>query len=173
MNNSVFHPGEQAAQARFAQGEADPVRLAGIIKPALSESMAAFIAAQGFFFLATADAEGRCDCSYRGSEADSEGRLLPAAWVADPQRLTFPDYAGNLMFNSLGNLLANPNLGLIFIDFDGMKRLRVNGHAQILEQGGDWRARWPLAERAVEVRVEQAFWNCSKRISTHHAGEPI
>ena len=68
------------------------------------------------------------------------------------------------MYNSLGNILENPNVGMIFIDFPDQQRLRVNGAARVLEGEGEWRTRWPDAPRAVEVSVEQVYWNCSKRI---------
>jgi uncharacterized protein len=166
MNDRVFHPGELTAQRRFNQAwdEERSQRLSRIIGNALDERMARFAESLDFFFLATADAEGHCDCSFKGTEPASDGSTPPALWVAGPQRLLFPDYAGNRMFNSLGNILNNPHLGLLFIDFASQSRLRVNGSARILEQGDEWQALWPQAGRAVEVAVEQVYWNCSKRI---------
>ncbi len=166
MNDRVFHDGELSAQQRFneAWDEERSNRLSRIIGNALDERMARFVESLGFFFLATSDAEGACDCSFKGTEPAADGSVLPAVWVAQPQRLLFPDYAGNRMFNSLGNILANPHLGLLFIDFESQSRLRVNGSARILETGEEWQALWPRAARAVEVAVEQVYWNCSKRI---------
>ena len=79
----------------------------------------------GFFFLATADAEGRPDCSFKGG--------LPGfVRVTAPDELAFPDYDGNGMFKSLGNILVNPDVGLLFIDMGGKPgRLRVNGAATV------------------------------------------
>ena len=116
------------------------------------------------FFLATADARGHCDCSFKGREPDGEGGLFPPVWVAGPRRLLFPDFAGNGPLNSLGNILENPRVGMIFIDFGAGARLRVNGGAEVLEAGEDWRSRWPTAPRVVDVSVEQVYWNCSVRI---------
>src|SRR6202008_566560 len=77
---------------------------------------AEFIAAQSFFFLATADAEGRPDCSFKGG--------LPGfVRVVAPDLLVFPDYDGNGMFKSLGNIRANPHVGLLIIAM-GEKRDR-------------------------------------------------
>lgn len=161
-----FHPGELAAQARFNPGWDDgkAARLGRIIGHAIDDERALFIEGLSFFFLATADADGRCDCSFKGTEPGADGRPLPAAWVAGPQRLLFPDYAGNRVFNSLGNILVNPHVGMIFIDFAAQARLRVNGAAAIVEGDGDWHGRWPGAMRAVEVSVEEVYWNCSRRI---------
>jgi len=168
MSRPVFHPGERAAQRRYDPdwSDAGSRRLERIIGDALDERMARFAESRHFFFLATADADGRCDCSFKGSETDEEGRPLPAVWVRESRRLLFPDYAGNRLFNSLGNLLSNPHLGMIFIDFAGRTRLRVNGRATILETGNGWRERWPQARRAIEVNVDQAYWNCSRYIPT-------
>lgn len=166
MSGHPFHPGELAAQARFLPNwdEEKARRLGRIIGRALDDEKALFIEGLSFFFLATADADGNCDCSFKGTEPAPDGRPLPVVWVADPQRLLFPDYAGNRMFNSLGNIIANPHVGLLFIDFASQTRLRVNGSARILGNGDDWKWHWPEAKRAVEVAVEQVYWNCSKLI---------
>ncbi len=85
---------------------------------------AGFIAALRFFFLATADAEGQPDCSFKGGDPGF-------VRVVAPDLLVFPDYDGNGMFKSLGNIRANPHVGLLFIAMeDKPKRLRVNGTAQ-------------------------------------------
>jgi len=78
--------------------------------------------------------------------------------------LVFPDFAGNNLFLSLGNLLVNPQIGLLFVDFDGQTRLRVNGRTTLLEDPTPWRAVWPTAQRCIQVTITQAFPNCRKRI---------
>lgn len=164
-----FHPGELEAQRRFNDDwdEAHAVRLGHIIGYTLDQEQAHFIDSLAFFFLSTADGQGHCDCSFKGSEPMPDGQPTPAVWVADQQHLLFPDYAGNRIFNSLGNLIENPHLGLLFINFALHRRLRVNGEARILDGEGSWRSRWPAAPRAVEVSVQQVYWNCAKRIPTH------
>ena len=64
-----------------------------------------------YFFVATADAEGRPDCSFKGGPAGF-------ARVIAPDALVFPDYDGNGMFRSLGNASVNPWVGLLFVDFE-------------------------------------------------------
>ena len=81
---------------------------------------------RSLFFLATADAEGRPDCSYKGG---TPGFVR----VVDRRTLAFPSYDGNGMFKSLGNILVNPHVGLLFIDFESPNRMRVNGHATLHE----------------------------------------
>lgn len=166
MSGDLFHAGELAAQRRFNDNwdEGLARRLERIIGSALDDEKALFIERLPFFFLATADANGHCDCSFKGTEHTEDGHPLPVVWVAEPRRLLFPDYAGNRIFNSLGNILSNPHVGMIFIDFASRTRLRVNGAASILDTGDDWASRWPQARRAVEVNVKQVYWNCAKRI---------
>lgn len=168
MSDHPFHTGELDAQLRFNDDwdEQKALRLARIIGDSLGEEEVRFIEGLPFFFLATSDIEGNCDCSFKGTEPDADGRLLSIAWVAGPRRLVFPDYAGNRMFNSLGNILGNPHVGMLFIHFATRRRLRVNGRARILDLDEECRTRWPPANRIVEVEVEQVYWNCSKRIPT-------
>lgn len=166
--DTPFHPGEHRAQMRFNADWNDnkASRLGRIIGGTLDDEKALFIESLPFFFLATADADGNCDCSYRGTETGPDDRPLPVVQVVEPKQLLFPDYAGNRMFNSLGNILVNPHLGLLFIDFSSQTRLRVNGRAEIVEKGA-WQGIWPNATRAVTVNIEQVYWNCSRRIPRH------
>src|SRR5450432_1688292 len=76
-----------------------------------------FIERSPMFFLATADGEGRPDCSYKGG--------MPGfVRVLNSNTLAFPDYDGNGMFRSLGNVLVNPHVGMLFIDFEQPNRIR-------------------------------------------------
>ena len=74
------------------------------------------------FFLATADADGQPQCSYKGGEPGF-------VRVVDERTIAFPGYDGNGMFLSIGNMGVNPNVGLLFIDFERGTRLRFNGIA--------------------------------------------
>jgi predicted pyridoxine 5'-phosphate oxidase superfamily flavin-nucleotide-binding protein len=116
----------------------------------------AFIEGCSMFFLASADANGWPDCSYKGG--------LPGfVRVVAPDTLAFPDYDGNGMFRSLGNLLANPKVGLLFIDFTQPKRIRVNGIAQVSDDD-PLRDSFEGAARIVRVRAERIFPNCPRYI---------
>ncbi|MFC7798341.1 pyridoxamine 5'-phosphate oxidase family protein [Bacillus subtilis] len=118
-----------------------------------------YIESMDFFFIATSNREGKCDCSYRGGWKGSS----PAVKVIDEKTLIFPDYRGNGAFQSLGNILENPNIGILFIDFTHAQRLRVNGQAVIVDTP-EWKELFPKSLQIVKVTVEEIYPNCSLRI---------
>jgi predicted pyridoxine 5'-phosphate oxidase superfamily flavin-nucleotide-binding protein len=126
---------------------------------------AAFIESTPYFFLATADAAGRPDCSYKGG--------MPGfVRITGPSELAFPDYDGNGMFKSLGNILVNPGVGMLFIALHGKpRRLRINGEASVNQQD-------PLlgatvgAQLIVRVTARAIFPNCPRYIPTMQLTEP-
>src|SRR6187397_1458509 len=83
-----------------------------------------FIERRDMFFIATADLEGRPNCSYKGGDPGF-------VRVLDETTLVFPNYDGNGMYLSAGNAKVNPHVGLLFMDFESPKRLRVNGTASV------------------------------------------
>lgn len=146
---------------RKLQREFDTERLADRIEErlfheAITPDDKAFIERMDMFFLATADAEGRPNCSYKGGDP---GFIR----VLDPQTLAFPNYDGNGMYLSMGNTLANPEVGLLFIDFEKQKRMRLNGTARI-EPAGSVEPAYPEAQFVVKVNVRQVFPNCPRYI---------
>lgn len=153
----MFHQGNRDLQDAFgSRGLAD--RLQQVTRhAAFTEADTNFIAAQSFFFLATADAEGRPDCSFKGGPQGF-------AQVIAPNELIFPDYDGNGMFKSLGNIVANPHVGLLFIAM-GEKpgRIRVNGTAEVLTDDPRM-ADMPGAQLLVRVRPTDIFPNCPRYI---------
>ena len=108
------------------------------------------------FFLATADADGWPDCSYKGGEPGF------VQVVAD-DTLAFPSYDGNGMFRSLGNVLVNPKVGLLFIDFERPNRMRVNGTASVHDDD-ELLAGFEGAQLVVKVRARDIFPNCPRYI---------
>lgn len=121
----------------------------------LSDLLRRYVESIDFFFIATADKAGNCDCNFRGG--------FPAVRVLDETTLVFPDYPGNGAFQSLGNILENPHIGMLFIDFTHQQRLRINGRAEVLDDS-DFRALFPGSIQVVKVTVEQVYRNCSARI---------
>jgi predicted pyridoxine 5'-phosphate oxidase superfamily flavin-nucleotide-binding protein len=113
-----------------------------------------FIASRPMMFVATADAQGHPECSYKGG--------LPGfIRVLDDRTLAFPDYDGNGMYRSWGNVLINPAVGLLFLAFEAPKRLRVNGSAQIVVDD-PLRACFPGSVFIVRVTASMIFPNCPR-----------
>src|SRR3954470_13633472 len=118
--------------SRDLQDEFDTRRLADRLEERFLETAVigpddrAFIERMDMFFLATADEEGRPQCSYKGGDPGF-------VRVLDERTIAFPSYDGNGMYLSFGNTLANPHVGLLFIRFDLQKRLRLNGVASVAD----------------------------------------
>jgi uncharacterized protein len=117
----------------------------------------AFVEGVSFFFLATADRDGRPDCSFKGG---APGFVR----VVAPDLLEFPDYDGNGMFRSLGNIVANANVGLLFIAMDASpKRLRVNGRATLVLDAAQTRGH-AGSQALIQVTPQHIFPNCPRYI---------
>lgn len=145
------------AGMRQLQDECDTRKLAERLgRTAFTADDRAFIESRPLFFLATADAEGRPDCSYKGG---APGFVR----VTDASELAFPSYDGNGMFRSLGNVLVNPAVALLFIDFERPNRLRVNGSAAIVKDD-PLLASLAGAQFVVRVRAVRIFPNCPRYI---------
>lgn len=161
---NLYHEESRALQDRFDSRRIADRLAEKLLRAEFSEEDRAFIAQQSLFFLATADAQGRPDCSYKGG---APGFVR----VVSPDTLAFPSYDGNGMFKSLGNIAANPGVGLLFIDFRDGKRLRVNGRAA-LDLDDPLKAEYPGAQAIVRVRAEHIFPNCPRYIHRMQLVEP-
>lgn len=149
---SVYDPGSRELQDRF-----DSRRLAEVsYRAEFNDADRRLIESAPMFFLATADRSGRPDCSYKGG--------LPGfVRVTGPAELAWPDYDGNGQFRSLGNALGNSHVGLLFIDWQAPRRLRVNGDA-VVSDSDPLLAECAGAQLIVRVRVRHIFPNCPRYI---------
>jgi predicted pyridoxine 5'-phosphate oxidase superfamily flavin-nucleotide-binding protein len=156
MTHPFYNEGSRQMQDRF-----DSRRLADrleqvTLRRAFTDEDRAFIAGSPMFFLATADAEGRPDCSYKGG--------MPGfVRVVDEVTLAFPSYDGNGQYRTLGNLLVNQHVGMLFIDFEATKRIRVNGVVSI-DDADPLLVHYPEADLVVRVRAQEIFPNCPRYI---------
>ncbi|MGU7784109.1 pyridoxamine 5'-phosphate oxidase family protein [Burkholderia sp. PU8-34] len=116
----------------------------------------AFIREQAFLIVATANACGDSDCSYRGRQPRGDGTFEPLVDIPDAGTLVLPDFAGNNLFNTIGNLLVNPGIALLFVDFAQKATWLVQGRASIEEDARRWAHVWPGAQRYVVVAVDGA-----------------
>ncbi|MET0378017.1 MAG: pyridoxamine 5'-phosphate oxidase family protein, partial [Spongiibacteraceae bacterium] len=114
----MYHDGSRQWQDEFGTRALADRLAERLARAVFTDEDRAFIESRPLFFLATADATAHPDCSYKGG---TPGFVR----VLDPQTLVFPSYDGNGMFKSLGNIAVNPHVGLLFIDFESPKRLRV------------------------------------------------
>jgi predicted pyridoxine 5'-phosphate oxidase superfamily flavin-nucleotide-binding protein len=161
----MYHAGNRALQDRFGSRPlAD--RLLGVThRTAFTDDDKTFIEAQSFFFLATASGDGAPDCSFKGG---APGFVR----VVAPDRLAFADYDGNGMFKSLGNIAANPQVGLLFIAMsDAPKRQRVNGRASLAFDGPELDA-FAGGQVLITVAAEHIFPNCPRYIPDLRSGAP-
>lgn len=165
MKNETLFAAEHLAHQRFGVEEFWQRRdFSALFQPSIPHGLAAFVESLPFFFIATANSCGECDCSFRGREFDASGQPYPLLKVIDAKTLIFPDYSGNNFFNSLGNILVNGQIGMLFIDFEHRQRARINGRASVIEDPNAYAKIWPLARRYVQVNVVLAFGNCPSRI---------
>ena len=157
---AVYNEGNRRLQDRF-----DTRRLADrieerIVHTVIDEDDRAFIEGCDMFFIATADAEGRPQCSYKGGDP---GFVL----VLDERTIAFPVYDGNGMYLTAGNTLVNPHVGLLFIDFERRRRLRLNGVASVADDDPQL-AEYPEAQLVVRVEATEVFPNCPRYIHEYH-----
>jgi len=151
-----YHDASRSLQDRFdTRALADRIDQL-LVHDAISEGDRAFIEARDMFFLATADAEGRPTCSYKGGDP---GFIR----VLDPHTLAFPNYDGNGMYLSMGNALANPDVGMLFIDFERGHRMRLEGTASI-DLDDPLLPEYPEAQFVVRVRPRAVYPNCPRYI---------
>ena len=115
-----------------------------------------FIESRDMFFLATVDADGQPTCSYKGGDPGF-------VTVLDDRTLLFPNYDGNGMYLSAGNVAQTHAVGLLFIDFESQRRMRVDGTAQI-STDASLMTRYPEAQFIVQVEARRIYPNCPRYI---------
>lgn len=163
--------GEGALQHRYGTKARAAAFYREQLTDELNDAMRVFIGRMEMVFVSTADGAGNCDCSFR---AGPPGFVR----VLDADTLAYPEYRGNGVMASQGNITGNGHVGLLFVDFFGSGvGLHVNGRARIVESedlaaisdasnalaaiqtpGG------PHPERWVLVDVEEAYIHCSKHV---------
>ena len=154
--SAIYHDGSRDLQDRF-----DTRRIADRIESLLVSDVIdphdkEFIESRDMFFLATCDADGNPQCSYKGGDPGF-------VRVLDERTIAFPVYDGNGMYLTAGNTLVNAHVGLLFIDFERRRRLRLNGVASVADDDallGDY----PEAQLVVRVAATEVFPNCPRYI---------
>jgi predicted pyridoxine 5'-phosphate oxidase superfamily flavin-nucleotide-binding protein len=161
--SGLYHAGSRGLQDRF-----DSRRLADRleerkVRDVIDDGDRAFIESVDMLFIATADEQGRPNCSYKGGDPGF-------VRVLDERTIAFPCYDGNGMFLSFGNLLVNPEVGLLFISFERGRRLRLNGTATVAADD-ELAPTWPGAQLVIRVRAREVFPNCPRYIHRYELVE--
>lgn len=167
---AMFHDGNRTLQDRYG-GRAVADRIVDLVEASeINDDFKGFIESVPFFFLATS-AGGNTDCSFKGGEPGF-------VRVTAPDTILFPDYDGNRMYKSLGNIVENPSVGLLFMKFGAEEgegalrlRVRVNGMAAVHDDHPAMES-WPGAQRVVEVKVRHVYPNCPRYIPHMELVEP-
>ena len=154
--SDIYHDGSRQLQDEF-----DTRRLAdrldeAIVQDSIMPSDKDFIQRLDMFFIATVDDRGRVNCSYKAGEPGF-------VRVLDEHTLAFPNYDGNGMYLTMGNILKTRQVGMLFIDFENQKRMRLNGEATI-HRDDAFMQEYPEAQFIVRVRAHEVFANCPRYI---------
>jgi predicted pyridoxine 5'-phosphate oxidase superfamily flavin-nucleotide-binding protein len=161
--SSMYHAGQRALQRRF-----DTPRLADRLEEVkvhaeLSDAEARFIEARDMLFIATCDPAGQPTCSFKGGEP---GFIR----VMDARTVAFPWYDGNGMYLSAGNVAVSPRVGLLLIDFEGQRRLRMEGDGELVYDA-QIVAEHPGAQFVMRVRLRRIYPNCPRYVPRYQLAE--
>src|SRR5689334_12080132 len=152
----LYGPDHRSLQDRFdTRRLADNVE-ARIVLTEIPPEHKAFIESRDMFFLSTIDHHGRPTVSYKGGDPGF-------VRVLDSKTVAFPCYDGNGMFYSMGNLVGNPQVGMLFINFEKPHRLRLQGAASI-DDNDSLLAEYAEAQLVVRVTVSEVFRNCPRYV---------
>ena len=150
-----YHQGNLQLQVRFGTQKLAK-RLASRATGALESSQREMIENSNMFFLATCDERGLPTVSYKGG---APGFVR----VVDDQTIAFPNYDGNGKYQSMGNVLQNSSVGMLFIDFEDQLRLRIQGEASI-DENDLLMGEYHEAQFIVRVRITEVYRNCPRYI---------
>ena len=164
MTPDPFNSGQRELQERFdTRRLADTLAAHPLYSPEIDEAARRFVEGADMVFIATADAAGLPDCTYKGGEP---GFIR----VLDDRTLALPSYDGNGIFASFGNVLVNPQVGLLFIDFVSGNRLRMRGEATI-DADDPLLPGYPGAQLVVRIRTTLVYPNCRRYVHRYQLVE--
>jgi predicted pyridoxine 5'-phosphate oxidase superfamily flavin-nucleotide-binding protein len=158
-----YSPGSRALQDHFdTRRLAD--RLAEVkVRDRFTDDDRNFLARLDMFFLATVDEEGQPTCSYKGGDPGF-------VRIIDDTTLIFPNYDGNGMYLSMGNVAATGAVGMLFVDLERQRRMRVDGAAQLVTDD-PLLADYPGAQFLVRVDARRIYPNCPRYIHKYQLVE--
>jgi uncharacterized protein len=159
----LYGPVHRSLQDRFDTRRLADNTEARLVRIEIPPEHKAFIESRDMFFLSTIDHEGRPTVSYKGGDPGFVRAL-------DSKTVAFPCYDGNGMFYSMGNLLGNRHVGMLFIDFEKPHRLRLQGLASV-DDNDPLLREYAEALLVIRVTVTEIFRNCPRYIHRHQKTE--
>lgn len=156
MAQFAYTPEARKLQDRFDTRNLADAELAVIVHDELSEPDKGFISAAEMFWLASVDDKGSPTVSYKGGAPGFVN-------IIDGRTLVFPNYDGNGMYFSMGNIATTHEIGMLFMAFDKPARLRVQGRATLTDDKA-MVSRFPGAQFAVKVDITALITNCPRYI---------
>jgi uncharacterized protein len=160
----LYGPLHRSLQDRFdTRRLADNVE-ARVVLTEIPDEHKAFIESRDMFFLSTVDHQGRPTVSYKGGDPGF-------VRVLDGKTVAFPCSDGNGMFSSMGNLLGNRQVGLLFINFEKPHRLRLQGLASV-DDNDPLLQDYAEAQLIVRVAVTEIFRNCPRYVHRYKKLQP-
>ena len=158
-----FHDGQRQLQDKFDTRQLAERCVAKLVRDTINPKQKAFIESADMFFLATSDEHGQPTCSYKGGDPGF-------VRVVDDRTIALPNYDGDGKYLSWGNVLKNPQVALLFIDFMKGWRLRIHGTASI-DAHDPLMSNYPEAQFIVRIAVREAFANCPRYIHKYQLVE--
>jgi predicted pyridoxine 5'-phosphate oxidase superfamily flavin-nucleotide-binding protein len=154
--SELYHDDQRQLQDQFDTRRLADRLDAEIVQDEIGPQDRAFIERMEMFFIATVDDRGHLNCSCK---AGAPGFVR----VLDARTIAFPNYDGNGMYLTMGNIVRTGQVGLLFIDFENQRRMRLNGTATI-HRDDPLLAHYPEAQFIVRVQAREVFPNCPRYI---------
>ncbi len=164
MHQFTYTQEARKLQDRFDTRNLADAELAVIVHDELTEPDKAFVSGAEFFWLATVDDKGSPTVSFKGGAPGF-------VHVLNDRTLLFPNYDGNGMYYSMGNVATTSEIGMLFMAFDRPARLRVQGKAQLTDDPA-LVSRFPGAQFAIQVNITALITNCPRYIPRMQRMEP-
>ncbi len=158
--SQLYNDSHRALQDEFGTRKLADRAEEAIYSEVMDERAQGYIGSRDYFFLATTDPDGQPSVSYKGG---FPGFIS----IVDERTLVFPNYDGNGMFLSLGNIERTAKVGMLFMDFEKPSRMRVRGEASLLRDG-PLVAQYEGATAAIRVEVTGVWLNCPRYVHKHH-----
>jgi len=157
--DDFYSPAQRKLQKQGKHEKLAEVVVHAIVRDELEEIHTDYINSRDYFFLSTVNADGMPTVSYKGG-------AVGFVKVLGPNRLIFPNYDGNGMWLSLGNIDEAAKVGMLFMDMVTPWRIRVQGSAKLSDDPELMRL-FPACNKVIDVAVEVVFQNCARYIHKH------